>query len=84
MYPQYIVSGKWGIVHEGVCFTKKHVKRFIYVVDAHFIDKIEEKKILHPNASDLMVKTIQCFAVFGWRLYSNECLLIKVAIVILI
>jgi hypothetical protein len=43
---------------------------FIYVVDAHVIDKIEKKKkILDPNACDLIVKTIQkYFAVFGWRL----------------
>jgi hypothetical protein len=45
---RYIVLGrllgKWGIVHKGVYFTTKHVKRFIYVVDAHFIDKIEENK----------------------------------------
>jgi hypothetical protein len=27
----------------------------IYVVDAHFIDKIEEKKILDPRACDLPV-----------------------------
>jgi hypothetical protein len=27
---------------------------FIYVVDAHFIDKIEKKKILDPSACDAM------------------------------
>jgi hypothetical protein len=26
---------------------------FIYVVDAHFIDKIEEEKILDPSACDV-------------------------------
>jgi hypothetical protein len=25
---------------------------FIYIVDAHFIDKIEEEKILDPSACD--------------------------------
>jgi hypothetical protein len=27
---------------------------YVYVVDAHFIDKIEEQKILDPSACDLM------------------------------
>jgi hypothetical protein len=41
------ILGKWGIVHKGVYFTTKHVKR---VVDAHFIDKIEENKYLDSSA----------------------------------
>jgi hypothetical protein len=34
---------------------------FIYVVDIHFIDKIEEKKILDPSACELLV-TDRCFS----------------------
>ena len=44
------ILGKWGIVHKGVYFTTKHVKR---VVDAHFIDKIEENKYLDSSACDI-------------------------------
>jgi hypothetical protein len=29
--------------------------RFIYVVDAHFIDKIEREKILDPSACGIFV-----------------------------
>jgi hypothetical protein len=47
LYSRCIVLGKWGIVHKGVYFTTKHVKR---VVDAHFIDKIEENKYLDSSA----------------------------------
>jgi hypothetical protein len=34
---------------------------FIYVVDTHFIDKIEEKQILDPSACELLV-TDRCFS----------------------
>jgi hypothetical protein len=32
---------------------------FIYVVDAHFIDKIETKKILDPSACDHAILIIR-------------------------
>ena len=38
-------------VHKYIIETIKSTKNgLIYVVDAHFIDKIEEKKMLDPNA----------------------------------
>ena len=50
---RYVVLGKWDIVHKGVYFTMKHVKRVHIRVDAHFIDKIEKKNILDPSAGAL-------------------------------
>ena len=44
-----IVLGKWGIVHKGVYFTTKHVKRVHIVVDAHFIDKIQIEENKYPG-----------------------------------
>jgi hypothetical protein len=37
---------------------------FIYVVDSHFIDKIEKKKILDPSACAIDVDVIIIFFLF--------------------
>ena len=37
---------------------------FIYVVDAHFIDKIEEKKILDPSACGHSHNCSSCYCIF--------------------
>ena len=44
------ILGKWGIVHKGVYFTTKHVKRVHIRCRCTFFDKIEEEKILDPSA----------------------------------
>ena len=44
-----IVLGKWGIVHKGVFSQRSMSNGFIYVVDAHFIDKIQIEENKYPG-----------------------------------